>query len=108
MRLIDADVLARKIEENISNPLYRDIVCIYIELCPTIAAEPVKHGRWDITGRCSNCGKYCGVRKPDYSYCPNCGAKMSSEVEEETLEMWNLDGSPTRYIKGAKMDEVVE
>ena len=30
------------------------------------------------------------------------------EVEEETLEAWNLDGSPTRYIKGKRMDEVEE
>ena len=116
MRIIDADALMEEFAEFVAPanrsdfepiPTWNDAVSL-LGSAPTIAAEPVKHGRWDITGRCSNCGKYCGVRKPDYSYCPNCGAKMSSEVEEETLEMWNLDGSPTRYIKGAKMDEVVE
>lgn len=96
MRLIDADELQRdmyrrcidtdaEIEKGrakwdsglwIRYKVFEDC----ITLTPT--ADPVKHGRWDITGRCSNCGKYCGVRKPDYSYCPNCGAKMSSEVEE--------------------------
>lgn len=72
--------------------------------------EP-KHGRWIDRGKnmcirwkCSECG-----RKDThiYNYCPDCGALMTDEVEEETLEMWDLDGSPTRYIK-ARRDEVEE
>ena len=138
MRLIDADALIEKLcgdcfgfgNKRCQKPCYEETL---IKTMPTIEAEPIKHydtetwkttatdmssveyapikhGRWDIIGRCSNCGKYCGVRKPDYSYCPNCGALMTDEVESdtETLEMWDLDGSPTRYIKVAKTDEVGE
>ena len=71
---------------------------------PTI--EP-KRGRWEYIGgyghqyRCSECIT-CVERK--YRFCPNCGADMR-EAEEEVLEMWNLDGSPTQYIKGERMDE---
>ena len=46
-------------------------------------AEP-KHGRWNDTGTCTNCGKYYGgltIMKPNFNYCPNCGARMD-EVEE--------------------------
>ena len=90
MRLIDADKLIEDYGDCIVTyvlnpnhgtfPTYKETALFdYIETMPFF--EPVKHGRWDITGRCSNCGKYCGVRKPDYSYCPNCGARMD-EVGE--------------------------
>lgn len=86
--------------------------------------------------KCSACNEFCTVAGwanciPEermykaFKYCPNCGARMQStmgqvkqqnavnetdEVENntETLEAWNLDGSPTRYIKGKRMDEVEE
>ena len=75
-------------------------------------AEP-KHGRWIDNGTCSICGcrpYYATNIKAEYHHCPNCGALMTDEVESdtETLEVWNLDGSPTRYIKGERMDEVEE
>ena len=57
--------------------------------------EPVKHGRWDDSGRsafgdgslairCSECG--CALHEDEYqkyywNYCPNCGAKMDLEGE---------------------------
>ena len=52
-----------------------------------------KHGRWvvcyedwrkQIAGdECSACGfKSFGIGISHYNYCPNCGAKMKTEVEE--------------------------
>ena len=63
---------------------------------------PVKHGRWLIhnildyakrptgrkVGECSICGQLTPdfrliTEEPNWSYCPNCGARMD-EVENET------------------------
>lgn len=62
-----------------------------INKMPTIDAEPVKHGHWELLDECSNAGVYCSVchkkvYKIDYAnqkiksnYCPNCGARMDEE-----------------------------
>lgn len=45
-----------------------------------VDVAPVKHGRWDsdMSGAwCSVCGEYS---EGEYSYCPNCGARMDGEV----------------------------
>ena len=60
---------------------------------------PVKHGHWISLTNCSNSGVYCSVchkkvYKEDYAwcnrknklrsnYCPNCGADMRGESDEE-------------------------
>ena len=52
---------------------------------PTAVAE-VKRGRWNENGNCSNCGKYYGglfIMKPSWNYCPNCGAKMQGEDNDD-------------------------
>lgn len=85
---------------------------------PTIEAETIKHGRWIEQNnhdweyskeyRCSECGKHRLVTIPkgwNWNFCPYCGAKMDeveSEGNTETLEAWNLDGTPTRYVKVRK------
>lgn len=101
MRLIDADALLEKV---LDIPPYcghcdgygfvqLDCVQDAVEYAPTIEAEPVKHGRWDNSGRykfadgslairCSECGA-C-IHEEEYeqyfwNYCPNCGAKMDLE-----------------------------
>ena len=48
---------------------------------------PVRHGRWKCHGdcgvtECSACGWSIEEYIGDYSYCPNCGAKMDGEVSE--------------------------
>lgn len=67
--------------------------------------------------RCKDCKKhtdgnkefhevFCEVYevvKSENGYCDE--AVRKDEVEEETLEAWNLDGSPTRYIKGERISE---
>ena len=65
---------------------------------PVADVAPVRHGRWISLTECSNAGVYCSVchkkvYKEDYAicnrknklrsdYCPNCGAKMDSELNE--------------------------
>lgn len=103
MRLIDADVLRKKIREfrdDMPQATARRYVCNSImsvlgdeNQTPTIEAEPVRHGRWVMTcyttiskrGRvisnkkfaCSECGYGNGRRQNNY--CPNCNAKMDLE-----------------------------
>ena len=57
---------------------------------------PVRHGRWDDTGRytftdgslairCTECGAALHLdewEKYNWNYCPNCGAKMRGESDE--------------------------
>lgn len=91
MRLIDADELKKEsfvIEE------YGDVV-VYVEdidNAPTIEAESVKHGKWELVTMtlvtdyfmCSECSTVVRMnfisdfKTPPvtYNYCPYCGAKM--------------------------------
>ena len=54
-------------------------------------AEAVKPGRWidpaaEDCYRCSVCEEYAHMEMPRllYHYCPNCGAKMGEEKNDET------------------------
>lgn len=91
MRLIDADKIMADIE-SAERSTSKDYILLtiarYIRIQPTIDAEPVRHGHWDIfytdnipyTLKCSECGEYTLVNG---KYCPNCGCKMDlDEVEE--------------------------
>ena len=63
--------------------------------CKSEDVAPVRHGRWikensrkkSYLWICSNCRKiayFCsGDGKCAYQYCPNCGADMSKEDEDE-------------------------
>lgn len=65
--------------------------CGLIDDAPSIDAEPVRHGRWILSGlnlqgnirpKCSVCGKYHLTQWTDHIRCnyrPNCGAKMDAE-----------------------------
>ena len=57
--------------------------------------------KYNLSGNCDNWSGWELVADDDF--CSR-GARMD-EVEEEVLEVWDLDGSPTRYIKGERMDE---
>lgn len=82
MRLIDAKDLLELVRKNA--PFIYHILLPIVAITPTIEAEPVLHGRWEwITEdiyRCTNCGTTNHVKevmgKPDYNYCPECGADM--------------------------------
>ena len=61
-----------------------------------VEADPVRHGRWDDTGRytftdgslairCTECGAALHLdewEKYNWNYCPNCGCKMDGESDE--------------------------
>lgn len=60
-----------------------------IEFMPAADVEPVKHGRWNIQDgtKTRRVCSVCGFNGPEYvkfyGYCPNCGAKMDLEVEND-------------------------
>ena len=91
MKLIDKDALLNRMQKD---PLF-DLVERYgvsgvINAEPTVDAEPVRHGHWEIyvispfdgeDVKCSECGERgCA---PYWNYCPNCGAKMDGTEREE-------------------------
>lgn len=106
-RLIDADALCVKIEDNLvslstcisidwymgKSQMKKDVL-ENIKNAPTIEAEPVRRGKWisqeeyfDEYFECSVCGAgFCTLdglspEENNMKYCPECGAKMDSEVE---------------------------
>ena len=98
MRLIDADKLKKSMERMLctgkepNDERYTcDVVCCVIDEAPSVDAEPVQHGRWEIVivstsnpyeseieEKCSLCGRFVQRygTQPQDNYCPNCGAKM--------------------------------
>lgn len=106
MRLIDGDALRDKSfmtgeHPTVNNP-YRDLDEVVsvddIDNAPTIKATLIKHGYWidnpypnypahDIR-YCSECGwniHKSKLRNSDlnWSYCPNCGAKICHKLNKE-------------------------
>ena len=108
MRLIDADALNERVNESQRDNPHKDpktwvshtnehghFLDMIIE-APTIDAEPVRHGRWEVNIRmcykayppyeskrgykCSLCGR--GTRSKKEPYC-HCGAKMDLEEEHD-------------------------
>lgn len=90
-RLIDANAAdVEGISCYYGSRCYTDDVQEWLNEQPTVDAVPVVHGHWawdteDIY-KCTNCGEKSHVKevmgKPDWNYCPNCGAKMDGERSE--------------------------
>ena len=83
MRPIDADALMEMAKNHVNGM----VDCNDIARFPTINAAPVVHGRWEYSsdGRflfCSECGEIPDCFEPNY--CPNCGAKMDLDDDDET------------------------
>lgn len=82
-------------EWQFANGFNMGIVASIVETkhAPIMDAEPVKHGRWVSENqqrvfKCSVCRNYLdfdGVNagRGSANYCPNCGAKMDEEVNED-------------------------
>lgn len=85
-RLIDAFGFRERLNQAIKSRkkagLQADVLIvasIIAENCPTVDAVEVVHGRWirrHNETKCSECGFIYYSMRADYSYCPNCGAKM--------------------------------
>ncbi len=80
MRLIDADVLMPNAEYK---GKYDTVNAYDIVNCPTVEAEPIRHGHWigkPIAGystvRCSACRSVFSENNGKWNYCPNCGCQM--------------------------------
>ena len=80
-RLIDADMLEPS-EVYMNYGFTRIVYMDDIDELPTVDAEPVRHGHWEVDEdgnvKCSECG-HSGVGD---NYCERCGAKMN-EVEDD-------------------------
>lgn len=105
MRLIDADALRDKLQEEIDKaiPPFDDVIGSIrcgvrlarniVEDEPTVDAKPVRHGKFIGTEydgyaddspvyyewKCSECGCIFEDDEPTYNYCPNCGARMDAD-----------------------------
>ena len=99
MRLIDADTLIEKIKgmRPFGDPRTESAVLANIAFCPTIDAQPVRHGRWVPEGHglysCSEC-QIIDSREPKHRYCPDCGCKMD---EEEPATDTNVGTTRTNW-----------
>ena len=88
IRPIDANALFDALRDNEFQtfcPL--DEVDDVIAAAPTLDYAPVRHGEWEWDTldvyMCSACGEKSHVKevigRPDWDYCPNCGAKMGKD-----------------------------
>lgn len=79
-KYIDADKLKAYLQKNSVNHTLTDI-----DAQPTVDAEPVRHGRWEVVDGAEPRRYGCSVCKKlswtEDNYCSYCGAKMD-EVEE--------------------------
>lgn len=87
MRLIDERDLIRRISELPDlRTMNTATIGKIIKACPTVEAEPVRHGRWifdDGVEYCYKCSECKAVTPPHYiahDYCPHCGAKMDGKM----------------------------
>jgi len=92
-RLIDADELLKGYQD------HERISTHIIWNAPTVDAEPVRHGFWDVYKwrddkespntemTCSVCGitffSPNDINADEFHYCPNCGRKMDEEADDE-------------------------
>lgn len=91
MRIIDVDEIIDRYGITTSDGRQYGIVnCSVLENCPTVDAEPVRRGEWlppherRPMYECSCCGWYVDRGGYlDFTYCPNCGAKMVGERKED-------------------------
>jgi hypothetical protein len=95
MRLINADILKAEFTENFVEEYPKPLIMALIDSVPTVDAEPVKHGVWrrgeNFGGEFRDCS-VCNVRHYKvlfWKYCPNCGAKMDGESNDEQGEIHN-------------------
>ena len=95
-RLIDVNKVIDEMQKCIDeSPYARDSIAVttfgaiidYLKKEPTVDAVEVVHGRWeqgdmyDYGDVCSRCDWDSAIEPCDFSYCPNCGAKMDGESE---------------------------
>ena len=97
MRLVDADYVLEACNGFRNNPSRKfnygmRLVEEIVKNAPTADAEPIRHGHWEDhavsikgvpTEACSVCGEW--TYGDCARFCPNCGAIMDEEVEEDEI-----------------------
>ena len=96
-RLIDANAFRIEIDtyppfdkktqdSNAMANLAKESLLVALNNTPTIDAEPLRHGKWELAEDgwyCSACKLYppfdCDPEEKGIPYCPNCGADMRGE-----------------------------
>ena len=81
--LISVDEARAYAREHWPSPVVRRPLEAFLDNCPRVDAEPVRHGRWEYGSAycvCSECGEIPECFEPNY--CPNCGAKMDVKSDE--------------------------
>lgn len=88
-RLIDAIRLERLVNNNRATYHHKEDVIAAIAKQPTVDAVEVVHGWWielpsmEPDYKCSECGRSYAWWEPNEAhYCPNCGAKMDGDGNE--------------------------
>ena len=85
------DLISRAAAIDAIKPLLYSGNCVSTLInMPAVDAVLVVHGRWEAIDdcgvtRCSAC-KWNFEGCIDYSYCPNCGAKMDGERRDENAD----------------------
>lgn len=82
--LDECEKLVRKLMANVDDEAEINVtlsaVRKFVNNRPAVDAEPVRHGRWEHGMQCPFC-KQIDTTKPNY--CPNCGARMDGEDNNE-------------------------
>ena len=88
---------ALKVMFSSNNKPFETAICSVIDSVPAADVAPVAHGEWVLVGinehdyetsveeKCSLCGRYVYRydTEPQDNFCPNCGAKMDKEAQDE-------------------------
>lgn len=92
-RLISADAL---LKEAMQEGAYGYVDAEQIKNAPTVDAEPVRYGRWQVNETnghkdmtCLSCGwlfEYYDGLEEEWNYCPHCGALQSFAIATERRE----------------------
>jgi hypothetical protein len=97
MELIDREALKTKLEKmaDMNNPKWSyDSMMIAKIMIEILNEAPIveerKNGHWKCedyllgtTHRCSRCGENYGMPHKIYNFCPNCGAKMENNGDDD-------------------------
>lgn len=113
MRLIDADALEQKLAELAQEPNYQHVwedwrnglhmAMEAVSEAPTVESVETVHGKWEVNYdatlgepiyKCSVCKEEWvtlegGPAENLWDYCPHCGAKMDSIVEDIEDDDWD-------------------
>lgn len=73
----------------------------------TDEAQPIIHAKWTPEGGCSNCKYVVAPWNIGVNYCPNCGAKMDEEQNEDATNTTECDKTITANSIQSKLVEAI-